>query len=214
MIRSSRGSPRRTRLRRKSPRLVECDPVTLRDRQEYSLPTEKSSVSASRIIARMLQAVIDVKPGEMVALAWSWLYFFSILSAYYVIRPVRDEIGAAGGIENLPWLFTGTLIGMLVANPPFSALVVRLAPVRFISWTYRFFMANLVLFLILFGTTSGPANVWGAIFNLFVVSVFWGFLADVFSSEQSRRLFGFIAAGGTIGGIVGSSVTSLLIEHL
>ncbi len=186
------------------------------------MPTEKSSVSAPRLIVRLLQGLIDVRPGEVVALAWSWLYFFSILSAYYVIRPIRDEIGAAGGIENLPWLFTGTLIGMLVANPPFSALVVRLAPVRFISWTYRFFMANVVLFLILFATTSGPANVWagrafyiwGAVFNLFVVSVFWGFLADVFSSEQSRRLFGFVAAGETIGGIVGSSVTSLLVEHL
>src|SRR5258705_10114474 len=222
IVHSPPSSPRRTRLRRKSPRLVGCDPVTLRDRQEYSLPTEKSSGSASRVVVRMLQGVVDVKPGEMVALAWSWLYFFSILSSYYVIRPIRDEIGAAGGIENLPWLFTGTLVGMLVANPPFSALVVRLAPVRFISWTYRFFMVNLVLFLILFGTTSGSANVWagrafyvwGAIFNLFVVSVFWGFLADVFSSDQSRRLFGFIAAGGTIGGIVGSSVTSLLVERL
>src|SRR6266545_23962 len=95
---------------------------------EISSPTEKSSVSAPRLIVRLLQGLIDVRPGEVVALAWSWLYFFSILSAYYVIRPIRDEIGAAGGIENLPWLFTGTLIGMLVANPPFSALVVRLAP--------------------------------------------------------------------------------------
>ena len=191
------------------------------------MPTEKSSdpgvgPRATGYLARLLRALVDVRPGEAAALAWSWLYFFSVLSAYYVIRPIRDEIGAAGGIENLPWLFTGTLIGMLVANPPFSAMVARLAPVRFISWTYRFFMANLVLFLILFGTTSGPANVWagrafyiwGAIFNLFVVSVFWGFLADVFSSEQSRRLFGFIAAGGTIGGIVGSTLTSTLVAHL
>ena len=77
------------------------------------MPTEKSSVSVSRVVVRMLQGVVDVKPGEMVALAWSWLYFFSILSAYYVIRPIRDEIGAAGGIENLPWLFTGTLVGMM-----------------------------------------------------------------------------------------------------
>ncbi|MBI2527912.1 MAG: MFS transporter [Candidatus Rokubacteria bacterium] len=170
----------------------------------------------------LLRVLVDVKPGEAAALAWSWLYFFSILSAYYVLRPIRDEIGAAGGVENLPWLFTGTLIGMLVANPPFSALVVRLAPVRFIAWTYRFFMANLVLFLILLGTTTGPANVWAgrafyvwaAIFNLFIVSVFWGFLADVFSSDQSRRLFGFIAAGGTLGGIAGSSLTSVLVEPL
>src|SRR5574341_1261184 len=118
--------------------------------------------------------LIDLRPGEGRALGWSWLYFFSILSAYYVIRPIRDEIGAAGGIENLPWLFTGTLCAMLIINPPYSALVARLAPVRFISWTYRFFIANLVLFLILLETTDGSANVWtgrafymwAAVFNL------------------------------------------------
>jgi ATP:ADP antiporter, AAA family len=190
--------------------------------KEYRVHPEKSSDAAGGLMARLLRAMIDVKPAEATALGWSWLYFFSILSAYYVIRPIRDEIGAAGGIENLPWLFTGTLCGMLLANPLFSALVARLAPVRFISWTYRFFMANLVIFFILLETTRGSANastgrvfyIWVAIFNLFVVSVFWGFLADVFSSEQSRRLFGFIAAGGTIGGIVGSTLTSVLVAHL
>jgi AAA family ATP:ADP antiporter len=184
--------------------------------------SETSTVTSGGPMSRPLLRLVDVKPGELPALAWSWLYFFSILSAYYVIRPIRDEIGAAGGIENLPWLFTGTLLGMLIANPPFSALVTRLAPVRFIAWTYRFFMANLVLFLIALEWTSGSVNVWagrvfyvwGAIFNLFVVSVFWGFLADVFTSEQSRRLFGFIAAGGTIGGIAGSTLTSVLVEYL
>src|SRR3990172_9104035 len=112
------------------------------------------------LLFRLLRRIVEVQPAEVRALGWSWLYFFSILSAYYVIRPVRDEIGAAGGIENLPWLFTGTLCGMLIANPPFSALVARLAPVRFLSWTYWFFIANLVLFLILLETTSGSANVW------------------------------------------------------
>jgi ATP:ADP antiporter, AAA family len=186
-----------------------------------STPVMNSQGSGGPVF-RVLRAVIDVRPGEVAALGWAWLYFFSILSAYYVIRPIRDEIGAAGGIEQLPWLFTGTLAGMLIANPPFSALVARLAPVRFISWTYRFFMANLVLFLILLGTTAGGTHawvgrvfyVWGAIFNLFVVSVFWGFLADVFDSQQSRRLFGFIAAGGTIGGIAGSLLTSVLVAPL
>jgi AAA family ATP:ADP antiporter len=186
------------------------------------MPPANSSDADGGLLYRLLRPMIDVRPREVAALAWSWLFFFSILSAYYVIRPIRDEIGAAGGIENLPWLFTGTLAGMLIANPPFSALVTRLAPVRFISWTYRFFMANLVIFFILLEMTSGTTNlwtgrvfyVWAAVFNLFVVSVFWGFLADVFSSEQSRRLFGFIAAGGTIGGIAGSSLTSLLVEHL
>ncbi len=186
------------------------------------MPPANSSDADGGLLYRLLRTVIDVRSREAAALAWSWLFFFSILSAYYVIRPIRDEIGAADGIANLPWLFTGTLVGMLIANPPFSALVTRLAPVRFISWTYRFFMANLVIFYILLETTSGAANlwtgrvfyIWAAVFNLFVVSVFWGFLADVFNSEQSRRLFGFIAAGGTIGGIAGSSLTSLLVENL
>ena len=171
---------------------------------------------------RLLRRMIDIRPGEVPALGWSWLYFFSVLSAYYVIRPIRDEIGAAGGVEKLPWLFAGTLVGMMIANPPFSALVSRLAPVRFISITYRFFAANLLLFLVLLAATGGAANVWvgrvfyiwAAVFNLFVVSVFWGFMVDVFSNDQSRRLFGFIAAGGTIGGIAGSAITSLLVERV
>jgi AAA family ATP:ADP antiporter len=173
------------------------------------------------LVYRLLRHVIDVQPGEVAALAWSWLYFFCILSAYYVIRPIRDEIGAAGGVDRLPWLFAGTLIGMALANPLFSALVSRLAPVRFISITYRFFALNLIVFLVLLETTTGMTNlwvgrffyIWTAVFNLFVVSVFWGFLVDLFTNEQSRRLFGFIAAGGTIGGIAGSSLTAALVEH-
>ncbi len=170
----------------------------------------------------MLRRVVDVQPRETKALAWSWLYFFCVLSAYYVIRPLRDEIGAAGGVAKLPWLFAGTLIGMAVANPPFSALVSRLAPVRFISLTYRFFEANLLLFLVLLDRTTGSQSVWVgriffvwvAIFNLFVVAVFWGFLVDLFDNDQARRLFGFIAAGGTLGGIAGSVLTSTLVAHV
>jgi len=185
------------------------------------LRSEPAAPAPDRL-TRWLRVLVEVEPGEAAALAWSWLYFFSILCAYYVIRPIRDEIGAAGGIEKLPWLFTATLLGMLIANPPFSALVARLAPVRFIAWTYRFFMLNLVVFLILLGTTTGSAQVWtgrafyvwAAIFNLFVVSVFWGFLADVFTTAQSRRLFGFIAVGGSLGAIAGSSLTSTLVEQV
>jgi ATP:ADP antiporter, AAA family len=176
---------------------------------------------ARNLLCRQLRRVIDVRPAEVTALVWSWIYFFSILSAYYVIRPIRDEIGAAAGVHSLPWMFGATLIGMTIANPPFGALVSRLAPARFISVVYRFFGFNLLLFLVLLETTSGSLNMWTgrvfftwtAIFNLFVVSVFWGFMVDVFSNEQGRRLFGFIAAGGTIGGIVGSALTSALVEH-
>jgi AAA family ATP:ADP antiporter len=171
---------------------------------------------------RMLKRVVDLHPAERKALGWSWLYIFSVLSSYYILRPIRDDMGVAGGVENLHWLFTGTLVGMLAVNPPFAALVARLPRVRFISITYRFFIFNLLLFAVLLGVAAPHQHVWvgrlffvwTSIFNLFVVSVFWALMVDVFSSEQSKRLFGFIAAGATLGGIAGSSLTAALAEHV
>jgi AAA family ATP:ADP antiporter len=177
--------------------------------------------SAGERLYRLLRRFIDVRPEEVTALLWSWIYFFSILSAHYVIRPIRDEIAATSGVTKLPWMFTATLIGMTLANPPFAALVSRLTPVRFISIVNRFFALNLLVFLVLLDTTSGGVNIWtgrifftwSAIFSLFVISVFWGFMVDVFSNEQGRRLFGFIAAGGALGGIAGSTITASLVRH-
>ena len=165
---------------------------------------------------KILRRFLTVHPNEVALLGWAWLYLFSIFFSYYVIRPVRDEIGIAGGLDNLPWLVTGTLAGMIIINPPFAALMARLPRVRFIALTYRFFLTNLVVFLVLFHTTSGEANlwvgrvffVWTSVFNLFVVSVFWIFMVDVFTSEQGKRLFGVIAAGATIGGIAGSALAA------
>jgi AAA family ATP:ADP antiporter len=167
-------------------------------------------------VFRMIRRAVDVRPEELGALGWSWLYFFAVLSAYYVIRPIRDEMGVAGGVNNLPWLFTGTLVGMAIANPAFAALVARLPRLRFVSATYRFFMANLLLFFALLHMLPAEQQVWvgrifyiwTAVFNLFVVSVFWSFMTDVFSTGQGKRLFGFISAGGTLGGIAGSSLTA------
>lgn len=182
-----------------------------------------TDVTDSRnLLYRLLRRIIEVEPEEVRALGWSWLYFFSVLSSYYVIRPIRDEMGVAGGVNNLPWLFTGTLVGMMLANPPFAALVARLPRVRFVSLTYRFFMANLLLFFLLLEMTAGGQNIWvgrifyiwSAVFNLFVVSVFWAFLVDVFTRSQGKRLFGFIAAGGTLGGIAGSAITTSLVGYL
>lgn len=131
-------------------------------------------------------------------------------------------MGVAGGVENLPWLFTGTLLGMIAVNPPFAALVARLPRVKFIAVTYRFFLFNLVLFALLLHGAAEAQNIWlgrlffiwVSIFNLFVVSVFWALMVDVFDAEQSKRLFGFIAAGATLGGIVGSSVTAGMASHV
>jgi ATP:ADP antiporter, AAA family len=173
-------------------------------------------------IYRLLKRFIDVQPVEMRALGWSWLYIFCVLSSYYILRPIRDEMGVAGGVENLQWLFTGTLLGMLVVNPPFAALVAKLPRVRFIAITYRFFIVNLLIFILLFHTATAAQHVWvgrvffiwTSVFNLFVVSVFWALMVDVFDSEQGKRLFGFIAAGATLGGIAGSSITALLAKDV
>jgi ATP:ADP antiporter, AAA family len=171
---------------------------------------------------RTLRRAIDVRPDEVRALAWSWLYIFCVLSAYYIIRPIRDDMGVASGVETLPWLFTGTLAGMMLVNPPFAALVARLTRVRFISLAYRFFMANLLLFVLLLKIATPAQNIWvgriffiwTSIFNLFVVSVFWALMVDVFDAEQGKRLFGVISAGATLGSILGSSVTATLARQV
>jgi AAA family ATP:ADP antiporter len=171
---------------------------------------------------RLLRRLIDVRPDETRALAWSWLYIFSVLSSYYVIRPIRDEMGVAGGVENLPWLFTGTLAGMIAVNPPFAALVRRLPRARFITVAYRFFMANLLLFFLLLRIATPEQNIWigrvffiwTSVFNLFVVSVFWALMVDVFDSGQGKRLFGFISAGATLGSVLGSSLTAALAQRV
>jgi AAA family ATP:ADP antiporter len=163
----------------------------------------------------------EVRPHERRALGWSLLYVFAVLSAYYVLRPIRDEMGVQGGVENLPWLFTGTLLGMIAINPLFAALVKRLPRERFIALSYRFFAANLLVFLILFHLADPAQNVWLgraffiwlSVFNLFVVSVFWALMVDVFDSEQGKRLFGFLAAGATVGAIAGSTITASLARE-
>jgi len=171
---------------------------------------------------RLLKRLIDVRPAEMSALAWSWLYIFCVLSAYYILRPIRDDMGVAGGVENLQWLFTGTLLGMIVVNPPFAALVAKLPRAHFIAVSYRFFIVNLLIFIFFFNVATVQQHIWvgrvffiwTSVFNLFVVSLFWALMVDVFDSEQGKRLFGFIAAGATLGGIAGSSITASLAKDV
>lgn len=149
-------------------------------------------------------------------------YFFFVLFGYYILRPIRDEMGAAGGVDNLAWLFTGTLVAMILLQPLFASLVARFSRRRFIAISYRFFALNLVGFYIALGALPATSHVWvgrvffiwAAVFNLFVVSIFWAFMADIFAREQGKRLFGFIGVGGTLGGIAGSLFTAQLVESL
>ena len=163
-----------------------------------------------------------VHPHEQATVAWSLIYIVALFLAYYVLRPIRDELGVAGGVNNLPWLFTGTLVTMLVATPLFGYAVRHFSRKSFIAISYRFFALNLVAFVILLRCGSAEQYVWigraffiwVSVFNLFVVSVFWSFVTDIFDSDQGKRLFGFLAAGATVGGLIGSALTSGLVAHL
>ena len=107
--------------------------------------SEGQSRDSARVV-RLLQKLVDVRPAEIAPLGWSWLYIFSVLSSYYIMRPIRDQMGVAGGVRNLQWLFLGTLTGMLLLNIPYGFLVKKLPRTRFIPITYRFFAANILLF--------------------------------------------------------------------
>jgi AAA family ATP:ADP antiporter len=171
---------------------------------------------------RFLNKIIDVTPSEAPALAWAWLYIFSLLSSYYILRPIRDQMGVAGGVNNLQWLFTCTLVGMLVLNLPFSYLVKIFPRQKFIAISYRFFISNILLFALALHLATPEQTIWvgriffiwTSVFNLFVVSIFWQMIVDVFTAEQGKRLFGFIAAGATLGAIAGSAFTVSTVEHM
>ena len=144
---------------------------------------------------------------------WSFAYFFTLLAGYYVLRPLRDQMGIAGGVKNLPWLFTATFMTLLVAQPLYGKLVAKLSRARFIPIIYHFFVANLAMFWLLLEFDVATVIVarvffvWVSAFNLFAVAVFWSFMADLFTAEQGKRLFGFIGAGGTAGALLGPVIT-------
>ena len=154
-----------------------------------------------------------IKASEIIALVWAFIYFFCLLASYYIIRPLRDEMGIAGGTENLPWLFTGTFLVMLLAVPLFGWVTSNYPREKFIPYVYGFFIAVIIGFFTLFSSGLKHANVarsfyiWASVYNLFIVSVFWSFMADIFTNNQAKRLYGFIAAGGTIGALTGPALT-------
>jgi ATP:ADP antiporter, AAA family len=169
-----------------------------------------------RILLAALNRAVRVQASEVAAMFWSFSYFFCLLCGYYILRPVRDEMGIQGGVGNLQWLFTATFVAMLAAVPLFGWVSSRFPRRQLLPIIYLFFVANvLIFFLLLQGRvamqlTAQAFFVWTSVFNLFVVSVFWSFMADLYSNEQAKRLFGFIAAGGSTGAIAGPSLTAWL----
>lgn len=168
----------------------------------------------------IIDRTIDLRPGELPALLISFGYFFCLLCAYYIIRPLRDEMGILGGIKNLPWVFTGTFLVMLAIVPVFGWVSSRYPRRQFLPLVYSFFIVNLLLFYVLFYFDVAPAHlaqtffIWVSVFNLFVISVFWSFMNDIYDKDQAKRLFGAIAAGGTAGALCGPILTTWLAKPL
>ncbi len=150
------------------------------------------------------------------------LAFFCILAAYYVIRPVRDQLAGATGSVALPWFYAGTFVAMLAVAPVFGWLSARLPRRALLAWSYGFFVACLVACVPLFAVQARIGAralgigffIWVSVFNLFVVSLFWSLMADLFDGERATRAFPLIALGGAFGALVGPALTSLLVARI
>jgi len=177
-------------------------------------------MAAGSAVASFLGRVVNVRPAEVPGLLAAFGYHFLLFTAYYILRPIRDSMGVTGGVENLDDLFGWTLAGMLVAVPLFGWFSGRFRRAVFLPWTYLFFAAQLAAFWVLFTAQEDDAAtarvffVWVSVFNLFVISVFWSFMADLFDREQGKRLFAFITAGASVGAMTGSGVTAFLAESV
>ena len=170
----------------------------------------------------ILQRYVNIRREEIGPILLAALYFFSVLTALMLLRPARDALGMQRGIESIRWLFMGTLVVTAAANPIFCWLVSRFRRMTFIAASYSFFAVNLLIFygLLVFapqavGETSGMVfYVWMSVFNFFVTMIFWALMADRFVLEQSKRLFGVISAGGTLGAVFGSWLASILATRI
>jgi AAA family ATP:ADP antiporter len=167
-------------------------------------------------LAAGLSRVVDARPAEVPGLLAAFAYHFLLFTGYYILRPIRDSMGVTGGVENLDDLFGWTLLGMLLAVPVFGWLSGRFRRAVFLPWTYVLFIVQLIAFWALFSVREDDAGVarvffvWVSVFNLFVIAVFWSFMADLFDKEQGKRLFAFITAGASVGQFAGSGITAFL----
>src|ERR1700746_797710 len=171
---------------------------------------------------KLFTKIVDVEPKEVRALLLGFAFHFTILTAYYIVRPIRDAIAASNRLETLPWMFTATLVVMLIANTIFAAIVARFERRTFIPFAYAFFILVLLLFFVMMRSGSHAQQVWTgrafyvwvSVFNLFTTAIFWAFMTDLFTVEQGKRLYGFIAVGGSLGAIVGAYITKHLVRDI
>lgn len=194
-----------------------------------------TSPSPPRSAVGRLSAALRSSPP----LAWSFLYFFCLLSGYYVLRPVREAMSASADVEaifptgmiaffathgiplkdfTLQVLFTCTFLIMVLLQPVYGALVSRYPRRVFLPAVYGFFIATLLLFYVLFDSGVPGRGLafflWVTVFNLFAVAVFWSFMADVFGNAEARSYYGYIGAAGTLGAFLGPILTRTLVERI
>jgi len=168
-------------------------------------------------LTRRLGAAINAERHELGPALAGFALFFCLFSGYFMLRPIRESMGIMAGVQNLQWLFTATFVVMLVAVPLFAWLSSRVPRLHFVDWVYGFFCLNLLVFAGLFLLLDESVwlarvfYVWISVYNLFVVSVAWSLMADVFDSAQAKRLFAFIAAGASVGGLIGPALSALLV---
>lgn len=176
--------------------------------------------SKANAATRRLAALFNVEEREAGAVAAGLLMFFLLFAGYFMLRPVRETMGVAGGVDNLQWLFTGTFVATIAALPLFGWLASKVARRRILPWTYGFFVANLLAFAAAFALA--PDNLWWArtfyiwlsVFNLLSISVAWSVVVDVFASNQAKRLFALMAGGASLGGLVGPLLGTLLVKPI
>jgi len=168
-----------------------------------------------------LGRLVDVRPAELVPLLVGVAYYFFLLSGYYVLRPIRETFGITWGTGNLPLLFYGTVGVMLLVNPVYSRLVARLPRSRAIPLVHHTLVALLVGFYAGVTLLEDPASqvalkyafyIFISVFNLFIVSIFWSLMSDLFDRDQARRLYGPLAVGGSLGALFGSFLTGSLVD--
>ena len=171
-------------------------------------------------LATLVHRLVVVQPEELPALLAAFATLFCMFSSYTILRPIRDTMGITSGVENLPYLWWGTFVAMLALQPVYGWLTSRFRRPVFLPWVYAFFTANLLAFYFWFNLQQDHTwiartyYVWVSVFNFFIVAVFWSLMADVFTREQAGRMFGFIAAGASTGGLVGPLIAGRLAVPL
>ncbi|HEY6823186.1 MAG TPA: MFS transporter, partial [Steroidobacteraceae bacterium] len=163
-------------------------------------------------MSQLLRRLVVLQPGEAPALLASFATLLCTFSSYTILRPVRDALGITSGLEKIPYLFWGVFVVMLLLQPVWGWLTSRYPRTVFLPWVYGFFAFNLVGFYLWFHFQADHTwiartyFVWVSVFNLFVVAAFWSLMADVFTREQAGRVFGFIWAGASTGGLIGPAL--------